>query len=117
MLEFLPQELRDGLAAGRRRALRRKSRLHLQVGEAVFPILRIWADGFSVDADLAPGRLRGLVDLYDGPRQLLQCLIVASEIQQDELVCLFKRASPVAERPAADYWLGEQQPAGYLPRP
>lgn len=116
MLEILPQELRDGLEVARKRAQRRKSRLHLQVGEAVFPVLRLWNDGFSLDADLAPGRMRGLVDLYDGPRQILQCLIVASEIQSGELVCLFKRATPVADRAAPDYWLGENPVAGHLTR-
>lgn len=116
MLEFLPQELREGLAAARKRNLRRKSRLHLQLGDAVFPVLRIWDAGFSLDASTAPGRLRGLVDLYDGPRQILQCLIIASEVQDGELLCLYKRASPVADRPAVDYWLGEQGPQGYIGR-
>jgi hypothetical protein len=46
MLEFLPKELREGLEAARKRNLTRKSRLRVQVGEAVFPILRFWQGGF-----------------------------------------------------------------------
>lgn len=116
MLEYLPKDLEDGFAAARRRALRRRSRLHIQVNNTVYPILRLWADGFSLDAGMTPGALRGLVDLYDGPRHKLQCLIVASETNLDELICTFKRATPVADRAAPDYWLGENQPNTYLPR-
>jgi len=40
MLEFLPKEIADGLDAARRADRSRKSRLRVQVGEAVFPVLR-----------------------------------------------------------------------------
>ena len=116
MLEFLPKEVREGLDAARKREQRRRSRLHVQVGEAVYPVVRFWADGFALDGDLAPGRLRGLVDLYDGPRHMLQCLIVASTAENGELVCDFKRATPVADRAAAEFWRGENAPVGSLPR-
>lgn len=116
MLEFLPQDLKDGLEVARKRAQRRKSRLHIQVGDAVFPVLRFWQNGFALDADLSPAQMRGLVDLYDGPRQIFQCLIVASEVEAGELVCDFKRATPVADRAALDYWQGENAPVAYLPR-
>lgn len=116
MLEFLPQEIQEGLAAARRRSMRRKSRLHVQLGDAVFPVLRFWHDGLALDAGLAPARLRGLVDVYDGPRHVFQCLIVASALEGDELLCEFKRATAVADRAALDYWRGEDLPAGYLPR-
>ncbi len=115
MLEFLPQDIRDGLVAARRRALRRKSRLHVQLGDAVFPVLRFWQGGLALDADLAPRRLRGLIDVYDGPRHVFQCLIVASAVEGGELVCEFKRATAVADRAALDYVRGEDLPAGYLP--
>lgn len=116
MLEFLPKEVREGLEAARKRDQRRRSRLHVQVGEAVYPVLRFWQDGFALDGDLAPGKLRGLVDLYDGPRHVLQCLIVASTAENGELVCDFKRATPVSDKAPLDFWRGEDAPAGYLPR-
>ena len=56
MLEYLPQEIREGLEAARKRDFARKSRLRVQVGEAVFPIIRFWHDGFALDAALAPHR-------------------------------------------------------------
>jgi hypothetical protein len=62
MLEFLPKDVREGLEAARRRDQKRRSRLRVQVGEAVFPVLRFWDEGFALDASLTP-HLRGLVDV------------------------------------------------------
>ena len=115
MLEFLSQEIRDGLEAARKRDLKRKSRLRVQVGGAVFPILRFWDEGFALDAALTP-HLRGLVDVYDGANHIFQCLIVASVEENGELVCDFKRSTAVLDRPALDYWRDENAPVGYLPR-
>ena len=116
MLEFLPEDIRAGLAQAQRRAQRRQSRLHIQLGDMVFPILRFWESGLSLDGALAPGKIRGLVEVYDGPRHIFQCLIYTSEHEGDELICAFKRMSVIAEAPAADYWRGENQPQGYLPK-
>lgn len=114
MLEFLPTEVREGLEAARKREQRKKSRLHVQVGDAVFPVLRFWHDGFALDADLSPAKLRGLVDVYDGSRHVFQCLIVATSMENGELVCDFKRATAVADRAALDFWRDENAPVGYL---
>lgn len=115
MFGFLPQAVRDELAAARRTNPNRRSRLRVHSGEAVFPILHLWSDGFAIDADRT-AHLRGLVDIYDGARYLSQCLIVASAIRDGELVCGFKRATPVSDRPALDYCRDETAPGGYLPR-
>ena len=103
------------LEAARKRDLKRKSRLRVQVGEAVFPILRFWDEGFALDAAMVP-QLRGLVDVYDGANHIFQCLIVASSTENGELVCDFKRSTAVLDRPALDYWRDENAPVGYLPR-
>jgi hypothetical protein len=58
----------------------------------------------------------GLVDIYDGSRHVLQCLIVASEIDAGELVCSFKWATAVTGKAPLDYWRDENAPVGYLPR-
>jgi hypothetical protein len=116
MLEFLPKDVREGLEAARKKDLKRKSRLRVQVGDAVFPVLRFWQGGFALDADLSPGKLRGLVDVYDGSRHIFQCLIVASSVADGELVCDFKRATAVCDRAALDFWHDENAPVGYLPR-
>jgi hypothetical protein len=114
MLEFLPKEVRDGLEAARKKDLKRKSRLRVQVGDAIYPVLRFWQDGFALDADFSPGKLRGLVDVYDGSRHIFQCLIMASSIEYGELVCDFKRATAVTERAPLDFWRDENAPVGYL---
>lgn len=114
MLEFLPAEVREGLDAARKRDRKRKSKLRVQVGEAVYPVLRFWDNGFALDADFSPGKLRGLVDVFDGSRHVFQCLIVASGIEHGELVCDFKRATAVTERAPLDFWRDENAPVGYL---
>ena len=115
VLEFLPQDIRDGLDAARKRESRRQSRLRVQVGEAVFPVLRFWHDGFVLDGNLAP-HLRGLVDVYDGANHVFQCLIVASTMENGDLVCDFKRSTAVQDTAPLDFWRDENAPVGYLPR-
>ena len=86
MLSFLSKEVRDGLELARKAKERRKSKLRVQVGDAVFPVLRFWHDGFVLDGALT-AHLRGLVDLYDGSRHVFQCLIVAATVDGDEITC------------------------------
>ncbi|MDR5652834.1 hypothetical protein [Ruixingdingia sedimenti] len=114
MLEHLPPEIAEGFARARRLERAGGKRLRLQVGGAVFPILRLWHDGFSLDAARVPQRLRGFVEVHEGPNLLLTCLIVASEIEAGELICTFKRATAAADAPAADYWRGESPPRKLL---
>jgi hypothetical protein len=116
MLEFLPKEVREGLEAARKRDMKRKSRLRVEVGDAVYPVLRFWDNGFALDADFSPSKLRGLVDVYDGSRHVFQCLIVASSIENGELVCDFKRATAVTDRAPLDFWRRDDAPVGYLPK-
>ena len=115
MLSFLSKEVRDGLDTARKSEQRRKSRLRVQVGEAVFPILRIWSGGFALDAALTP-QLRGLVDVYDGANQIFQCLIIASVPDGDEVICDYKRSTLVADRAALDFVRDDSAPIAYLPR-
>lgn len=115
MLEFLTKEIRDGLEAARLKERRKKSRLRVQVGDAVFPVLRLWDDGLALDAKLTP-QLRGLVTVYDGATPILECLIVASEAEGGELLCSFKRSTQLTDRAPVDYWRDENAPVGYLPK-
>jgi hypothetical protein len=115
MLNFLSKEVQEGLEMARKTGERRKSRLRVQVGEAVFPVLRFWHDGMVLDATLTP-HLRGLVDVYDGARHVFQCLIVASVAEGDELICDFKRLTIVDDKAPLDFWRDENTPVGYLPR-
>ncbi len=115
MLEFLSKEVAEGLALAQKRAARRKSRLRIHVGGEIYPVLRLWEDGLALDAGQIPA-LRGLIDLYDGGRHISQCLIIASEAENGELICDFKRSTAVADHAPRDYWLDENAPAAYLPR-
>jgi hypothetical protein len=113
MLEYLPPEIREGLEAARKRDFKRRSRLRVQLGEAVFPILRYWETGMALDAARAP-HLRGLVDIFDGSKHICQALIIASTAENGELICDFKRVTAVSDRAPLDYERDEQAPVGFL---
>ncbi|WP_435166088.1 hypothetical protein [Falsirhodobacter sp. 1013] len=113
MLEYLTEDLRNGLQQAAART-RRRSRLHVQLGDTVFPVTRMWATGLAVDADRLT-HLRGLVDLYDGPRHIGHCLIIASVLEGEELVCEFKSFQPISDGPPVDFERTGEPVAGYLP--
>ncbi len=115
MLEFFQKDLTKALQSAGIAKNRKKSRLRVQVGSAVYPVLRMWHDGLALDASLAP-HLRGLVDVYDGANHIFHCLIVASTMDGGELICEFKRATPVSDRAPLDFERDEEAPVGYLPR-
>lgn len=115
MLEFFSKELREGFEAARKKQNARKTRLRVRIGSEIYPILRLWEDGLALDAEQLP-HLRGLVDVYDGARHLSQCLIVASTVENGQLICDFKRSTPVTDKPPLDFWRDENAPVGYLPK-
>ena len=115
MTDFLPREVRAGLEEARKRDLMKRSRLRVMVGDEVYPILRFWEDGFALDADQV-AQLRGLVDIYDGSRHLWQSLIIASEVEAGELICMMKRSTAALDRAPIDYVRDDNAPVGYLPR-
>jgi hypothetical protein len=115
MSEYLPKEVREGLEAARKAHLRRKSRLRVKTGEEFHPVLRCWENGFSMDAENAP-HLRGLVDLYNGGVHLYQCLIVASEEDNGEMLFEFKRSTEAVDKAPLDYYRDENAPVALLPR-
>ncbi len=113
MLEHLPEDIRRGLDAARHRQQSRGTRLCVHLNDAVFPIRRLWDGGFAVDAARAP-RLRGMVDIFDGPRHLLHALIIASELDEGEMRYEFKQVTAVGTGPARDYAEEAPAPAGFL---
>ena len=120
MSDFLPKEVRAGLDAARRSEQKRRSRLCVHVGGEVFHVLRLWDDGFALDATdgKRPASMRGFVDIYDGPRHVSECLVVASVEESGEVICDFKRRTPAADRPALDFVRGDDPvPAALLSRP
>jgi hypothetical protein len=115
MTTYVPKAVQEGMEAARMAALRKSSRLRVAAGEAVLPVLRMWKDGFSVEAEAAP-QLRGLVDLYDGSKHLYQCLIVASEEEAGEMRYEFKRSTMAADKAPLDFFRAPDAPAGLLTR-
>ncbi|MEM6305286.1 MAG: hypothetical protein AAF744_11225 [Pseudomonadota bacterium] len=110
------KEVQAGLEAARLEALRKSSRLRIDLEGKLYPVLRMWKTGFAIHAADAP-HLRGLVDLYDGANHLFQCLIVASEEDAGEMLYEFKRATPVTDRAALDFEKGVNKAAGLLEAP
>lgn len=115
MSEYLPEAVRKGLEDARRAEQRRKSRMKVRAGGHDFTILRFWDKGFALDAEDAP-KLRGFVDLFDGGRHIYQALIVTSSEELGERVFEFKRATPVADRPPADFEVDVNAPAALIPK-
>ena len=115
MLQFLSSDVRDGLEAARKQAMRRRSRMSVQAGDEIYPILRYWQNGLSIDASHT-SHLRGLVDIYDGPRHMTQCLLVASTVENGELVCEFKRNTAALDQAPLDFERETERPVGLLPR-
>lgn len=115
MSTYLPKEVRDGLDAARLASLKKASRLRVQADNDTFRVLRLWRDGFTVEADAVPP-LRGLVDLYDGARHLYQCLIVASDEEGGEMRYDFKRNTAADDAAPLDYFRDPDAPIALLPR-
>ena len=116
MSDFLPKEVMEGLREAHLRNLARKSRIRVQVGDDVFPVLKMWRDGFAMDIDNAP-HLRGLVDLYDGTRHVSQCLIVASSEDDGIMNYEFKRNAATSKSAALDFVADEHRPVALLDGP
>lgn len=115
MSTFLSDEVKAGLEAARKAALRKGSRLRVHVGEQSYPVLRLWETGFAMELETAP-KLRGFVDLYHGGVHLYQCLIVASSEDGDEMQYDFKRKTAASDEPALDYTRDPNAPVALLPR-
>ena len=113
MSTFLPQEVQAGLDAARTKAVQKSKRLKIKTESGSFPVLRVWHNGFSIEAALAPV-IRGHVDLYDGERHLLQGLIIASEDQFGEWHYEFKRQNLVTDAPPVDFHRRPNAPAALL---
>jgi len=114
MLEFLPDDVRKELAAAQKTARRKRATRVVHVGDEAYPILEMTEDGFSVEADTAP-RLRGFIDIYDGPRHLYQALIVASEQAGDLMRYEFKRNTAATGSAPVDFERPDDRPVGLLP--
>ena len=91
-----------GLRRARMSDAMKERRLRVHDGETTYPVVRIWESGFSMPVGKAP-HLRGFVDLFDGSRHLLQCLVIHSEPEGDVVNYEFKRRTVVLDDAPKDY--------------
>ncbi|MEO9648571.1 MAG: hypothetical protein ABJ360_20835 [Roseobacter sp.] len=114
MEAFFSKEIQTGLDQARIKAMKKSSRLRVNVDGRMHPVLRMWKTGFAVEEGTPA--LRGLVDIFDGSLHLFQCLIITSEEDASERLYEFKRATAVADRAALDFERRENAPIGLLER-
>jgi len=115
MTDFLPKAIREELAQATRIARRKKVRRVVHVGDEAYPILEFRNDGFAVDGEATP-RLRGLIDIFDGPHHLYQALIVASAEDGDLMRYEFKRNTAAATTAPVDFEQVSDRPVALIPR-
>jgi len=115
MMETLPEAYVRTTTPHPARRSRNAARCLLHVGAESHAVLRLWEDGFAVDAGLLP-RLRGAVEISRGGRDLWTCLIVASRIEDGMLLCEYKRITPVHAEAPVDYVRTPAAEAPRLPR-
>lgn len=116
MSTYVPDAVQAGLDAARIKRLKSNSKLRIETQDGYFHVLELWDTGFSVPLEDAP-HLRGFVDLYEGPRQLFQCLIVASQEAAGTMQYEFKRMTAVADRPARDFATDVEAPVALIAKP
>lgn len=114
MEHALSKEIQSGLDNARLKALKKSSRLRIEADGCTYKVLRQWKTGFAMDPAEAPDHLRGLVDFYDGAVHLFQCLIIAADEENGEVLFEFKRATPVADRPPLDFEQAEDAPVALI---
>lgn len=113
MSTFISKEVQAGLDAARLRSQKRSSRMVVEANGQAFRILRFWDTGFALEAEDAP-KLRGFVDIYDRGFHMYQCLIVASEEENGQMIFEFKRLTAIQDVPPVDFAVDEPQTAGLL---
>jgi len=113
MEAFFSSEVMDGLKAARKSAERKTNRLRVHVGKDIYPVIKFWGGGFSVDLETVP-KLRGLVDLYDGSRHVSQCLIIRSNQDGERVNYEFKRKTEASDHAPLDYERDESAPIALL---
>ncbi|SMO86857.1 hypothetical protein [Ruegeria faecimaris] len=113
MSTYVSKEISAELDAARIASLKKTSRLRVELGDNTYKILRLWKDGFTVEAATTP-RLRGLVDIYDGARHLYQCLIIADECEAGEMRYEFKRSTAASDKAPLDFYRSPDAPIALL---
>lgn len=113
MSDYFSKEMREGLAQARKLAQKKNARLRVHIGDETYPVLRVWDNGFALDAEDAP-HMRGLVDLYEGSHHAAQCLVIASEEERGEMRYEYKRNTQHPDRPPLDFAREDDAPVALI---
>ena len=116
MSTYVPEAVQAGLDAARNKRQKQKSKFRIETQDGYFRLLKLWDGGFAVSLDDVP-KLRGLVDIYDGPNHLFQCLIVASCEEMYEMHYEYKRMTAVLRNAPRDFAVDDPEVAGLLTKP
>ncbi len=115
MESFFSPEVLAGIKQAKRKAAIKKNRLRVHVDDAVYPVTKLWENGFSLVSEAAPN-LRGFVDLYDGSKHLLQCLVIHSEPEGDVMNYEFKRSTVALDKAPKDFAVDDNAPIALIGR-
>ena len=110
---FLSPEVQAGLRSAQEKALRRSTRLSVHVGNEAHRIDKLWDGGFEIAKDRDP-KLRGSIDIYDGPKHLFRALIIYSELEGENMRYEFKQVSQASGQAPVDFVREETAPIALL---
>jgi len=113
MEAYFSPDVLAGLQKARMQDSQKKNRLRVHVEDEIYPVLKLWENGFSIMDENAP-YLRGFVDLYDGGRHLSQCLVIHSEPEGHVMNYEFKRYTKVTDTAPKDYAVDEDAPVALI---
>ena len=113
MSTFLSKEIQDGLDKAHARKKRRKALHRVRFDGSMYPVIELWENGFSVESENA-SKMRGLVDIFEGPNHLSRCLIIASDEQNGEVKFEFKRRTLAEDQAPLDFVLPSDAPIALL---
>ncbi|MEM7243357.1 MAG: hypothetical protein AAF429_14330, partial [Pseudomonadota bacterium] len=78
-----------------------------------FSIDKLWDGGFEIDRLREP-KLRGAVDIYDGPKHLFSALIIYSEVEGEAMRYEFKQVSQARTQAPSDFVQEQAAPNALL---
>jgi len=113
MTEYLPEYLIDELGKARNKKLEKNISMKVRFNEKFYPIIKFSGNSFSIQA-MEDIKLRGLVDIYSNNSHSYRALIVAQQVNGDEIDFSFKRNTVIKSGPALDFEKKESLISGLL---
>ena len=112
MSTFLSKDVLAGLDDAHKMGIKKQKRFRVEFKKTHYPVLALNQSGFSLEAEIA-AEISGLVDLYDGEKNLNQCLIVASTEENGIVHFEYKRKTATTIDAPKDFYQ-EKKLAGLI---